>query len=156
MFWQVLKAKVDLPSWKVIAQHSPCTPAMQRQLQSSRRAQQGPAQGAALGAEHTLHRKLLCDRTEPLSHDRSPLSSVLTKASPAGIILVGQLLSAPGILCHSPLPCHPPHTQHSQLCIYLFTVFQETLRLNEFIQDYLNLFSYISKQHSKNSSICEF
>lgn len=121
---------MDLPSWKVIAQHSPCTPAMQRQLQSSRRAQQGPAQGA----EHTLHRKLLCDRTEPLSHDRSPLSSVLTKASPAGIILVGQLLSAPGMLCHSTLPCHPPHTQHSQLCIYLFTVFQETLRLNEFIQ----------------------
>lgn len=112
--------------------HSTCTPVMQRQLQSSR-SSKGHS-GTLLSKlhwklRHTLTRKL-SDRTEPLARDRSCLRSVLAKASLAGTPLVGQLLSAPGMLCHIPLatgiplPHHPPHTQHSQLCICLFTIFK--------------------------------
>lgn len=122
----------------------------------------GPAQRAALGAEHALSRKLWQDRAtvpwqeSPLKCPRQSIPSWHWGSS-----------WQPGMLCHIPLAihipllCHSPHTQHPQLCICLFTIFQspffqEALSLNEFVQEYLKLFLWTSKQHSQNSCICEF
>lgn len=113
-------------------------------------AGQDTAQQAALGAEASLNRKLSV-RTEPLSHDRSPLRSVLTKASPARTPLVGQL-STRDALSHSPgNPLAPSPTSYTTVsAVYSqyskqSPFFQETLSLNEFIQDYLKPF-FINKQ----------
>lgn len=126
LFWQVLKAKVDLPSWKVIAQHSPCTPAMQRQLRA--------AGGHSRALLRELHWELStpcigsCSVTGqshcPMTGVPSPVSS--PKHPQLGLSWWGSSCQHQG--CFVTVPCPVTHLIHSILsCASIYSQYSRRL-----------------------------